>query len=399
MSKPEASIIVPLAGDPAAALRCLQGIAAQEGGPHFEVILVAAPEGRLQQLLASLQGDLKIVPSAQPLQLGEALRRGLEHAESEIAVVVRESAAPQSQWLAPLVCALREERVGVAVSQTLDTPAEAESPLGALAFAARTGDLRAVFQSEVPSALVLGTLALALCKRGLELRRVSESRIAAAAPPSPAARRPPPEAPELAIVVPTLDATSARLRRCVESLHAQTDVANEILILDNGAPPQGFTAPVNAGIRATRAPYVVVMNDDVEVLEGWWQPLHKALVEGASVACPLTVEGGMRHDFPAWCFAFSRKDLELIAHAPGELFDPSLVIWFQDTDLLRRLRQAGRAPVIVESSRIRHGLSRTLSTEDPVLEAWIHAQIASDRERFLAKHPDAQLGAAQLSAA
>jgi GT2 family glycosyltransferase len=87
------------------------------------------------------------------------------------------------------------------------------------------------------------------------------------------------------------------------------------------------------------------------------------------------------------------------SHAPGEFFDPSLVVWYQDTDLLHRLRQAGRPPVLVEESRIRHGLSQTVATEDPELSAWIQAQVAADREQFIRKHPNAVLNGHGLAAA
>ncbi len=109
------------------------------------------------------------------------------------------------------------------------------------------------------------------------------------------------------------------------------------MIVENGSPPQGFTAPVNTGVRAADTPYVVVMNDDVEPQPGWWPPLAAALGSGASVCFPLTIEGPMRSDFAAWCFAIARDGLARFSHAPGELFDPSLVVWYQDTDLLDRL--------------------------------------------------------------
>ena len=68
-------------------------------------------------------------------------------------------------------------------------------------------------------------------------------------------RRAPGEEVELSIVIPTLDATPSALRRCVAALHNTTDVAHEIVVVDNGAPPQGFTAPVNSrpARRARRA--------------------------------------------------------------------------------------------------------------------------------------------------
>jgi len=133
------------------------------------------------------------------------------------------------------------------------------------------------------------------------------------------------------------------------------------------------------------------MNDDVEPLAGWWAPLRAALDAGAAIAFPSTVEGPTRQDFAAWCFAMTQQGIAELSHAPGEFFDPSLVIWYQDTDLLHRLRQAGRPPVLVEGARIRHGLSETVASEDPELSAWIRGQISADRERFLDKHPDAVL--------
>ena len=51
-------------------------------------------------------------------------------------------------------------------------------------------------------------------------------------------------------------------------------------------------------------------------------------------------------------------------------------------------------PVVIESARIRHGLSQTVASEDPELAAWIRVQVAADRERFMAKHPDAVLNGA-----
>ena len=54
--------------------------------------------------------------------------------------------------------------------------------------------------------------------------------------------------------------------------------------------------------------------------------------------------------------------------------------------------------MFVETSRIRHGLSQTVGSEDPELAAWIRVQVAADRERFVAKHPDAVLHGHALSA-
>ncbi len=200
---------------------------------------------------------------------------------------------------------------------------------------------------------------------------------------------------ELSIVIPTLDAASERVRACIAAAQATTDVAHEIVVIDNGAPPQGFTAPVNAGLRAARGRYAVVLNDDVELLAGWWPPLRAALDAGAAVVFPLTIDGAMRNDFAAWCFALSRETLDDYAVAEGEFLDPDLVVWFQDTDLLERLRRDGRPPLLVEQSRIRHGLSLTVASEDPQLRAWINRQVAADKAAFERKHGAAVAGAAR----
>jgi hypothetical protein len=195
-------------------------------------------------------------------------------------------------------------------------------------------------------------------------------------------------APELTVVIPTLDVLSERVRRCVEAIRSHTDVDYEIVLADNSAPPQGFTAPANAGIRAARGAYVVVMNDDVEVLPGWWPPLRHALEQGAYASFPITQDGFHRHDFTGWCFAVSRETIARIGHTQEEFFDPQFRVFCQDTDLLLRLRQAGHPPVPVDASQITHHLSRTLrSRADKELADWIEQQIEEDRKAFERKWP------------
>ena len=50
----------------------------------------------------------------------------------------------------------------------------------------------------------------------------------------------------------------------------------------------------------------------------------------------------------------------------------------------------------VDGSRIRHGLSETVASDDPELREWITVQVARDREAFLAKHPEVQLTKAAM---
>lgn len=383
------SIIVPLAGGPAQALRCLEGIAAQPEDPAHEIIIVDDASVGLETLLGRLEGDVQVLRTPRRIGLAAATAHGLRHAGNEIVVVLRDAAVPAPGWLAPLAASLEDPSVGLAASATVGDPAS--NPVTTWSFGVRTPDVRAVGFPDVPAPHVAGALAVALGERGLRARTAPDSLVVPPGARSGGARRRAGEAPELTIVIPTLDAVSDRVRASVAAVQNTTEAAHEIVIVDNGAPPQGFAAPVNAGLRAARTPYVVVMNDDVEPLPGWWPPLREAIDAGIAVACPLTVDGAMRYDFPAWCFAMSRESVQEFSHAPGEFFDPELVLWYQDTDLLHRLRQANRAPLILESARIRHGLSQTVGSEDPALAAWIRVQVAADRERFIAKHPAAVL--------
>ena len=244
-----------------------------------------------------------------------------------------------SGFLGPLVTALADPGRAAATAVTaraLDEPAVA-----AHAIAVRRTDVPAL--PAAPAGLEIA--ALCAQARPSRQRRSNRARSAVGAPGARTGgcRRAPGEAVELTIVIPTLDAAGDRVRRCIAAAQATTEAPHEIVVVDNGAPPQGFTAPVNAGLRAARGRYAVVLNDDVELLPGWWPPLRAALDAGAAVAFPLTIDGAMRTDFAAWCFALSRETLDEFAVAEGEFLDPELVVWYQDTDLLQRLR-AGRTP-------------------------------------------------------
>lgn len=387
MSKPaaRASVVVPLSGGPGQALRCLQGLAAQGDEPQFEVIVVDDASTGLRHLLDQLAGDVQVLHNDRRLGLAGSLELALPRITAPVVVLLRGGAVPAVGWLRSLIGALEDPALATALSASdwdPRTPA-----LSAWSAAMRTEQLRSMAMPPVPDELLLGTLALQLSCHG-RAEVVAEGSVT---PPARDTVLAPGSPSELTIVIPTLDATSERVRDCLRAIAATTDVAHEVVMVDNGAPPQGFSGPVNAGIRAARTPYVVVMNDDVEPQAGWFEPLRDALDAGAAVAFPLTVDGAMRTDFAAWCFAIGREAIDTFSHAPGEFFDPALVIWFQDLDLLVRLQRAGRPPVLVRESTIRHGLSQTLASSEPRLAQWIEHQVESDRQRFEAKHPEVRL--------
>src|SRR5438876_1190798 len=81
---------------------------------------------------------------------------------------------------------------------------------------------------------VFGALALSLAARGARVEAIGASAITAPSTRTGAGRRGPGEAPELTIVIPTLDAASERVRACIAAVQARTEVAHEIVIVDNG---------------------------------------------------------------------------------------------------------------------------------------------------------------------
>jgi GT2 family glycosyltransferase len=396
---PAVSVILPLDGAPEQALRCLGSLSRLPDEPEHEVVIVDDASVGLEHLLARLEGDVAIART--PLRAGfaGAAARGAQTAQGEILVFLKGAAEVEHDWLAPLVDALEDPARAAAVSAVHGAP---DLPaVAAHAIAVRRTDLEGIGGvPAAPAGLEVAALCATLARRG-SVDVVARSVVRPPGGRTGGARRIPdasrPEI-ELSIVIPTLDATCDRVRRCIAAAQATTDCAHEIVVIDNGAPPQGFTAPVNAGLRAARGRFMLVLNDDVELLPGWWPPLRAALEAGEPVVFPLTVDGAMRRDFAAWCFALSRVTLERFAVAPGEFLDPSLVVWFQDTDLLDRLRAAGCPPLCVEASRIRHGLSETVETEDEALRAWIREQVVRDKQRYDATRVQARLDGAKAAA-
>lgn len=403
MSRPAPliTVIVPLPASPTAALAALEALAGLPEAPEHEVLLAVDAGGTLDELLTRVAGDVEVVRVDRRGGFGAAVAAAVARAGAPLVAIVRDGGHVTPGWLAALHQALLTDGdLAVATAVTSDdiaTPAVCAPALAcrrdALAGAVGTGAL------EVPDDLVIPAICTALAPEGgvrsvpgAVVRRVSERSAAARGAWKYGA------GPELTVVIPTLDATSDRLRACVRAIQAHTDAPHEIVIVDNGSPPQGFTAPVNAGLRAGRGSYLVVCNDDVEVLPGWWPPLRARLddrAQPAEVVFPFTVDGAMREDFAAWCFGLRRSALERFGVEPGEFFDPDLKVWFQDTDLLVRLRQERVPPVLVRESRIRHGLSETVGTADPSLRAWIDAQILRDKAAFESRHGGGVQGAAR----
>lgn len=388
------TLVSVLQGAPDRALRSLASLAGLRDAPEHDVVLVADGAVGLDDLLARVEGDVRIVRRPERGGVLAALTDALDGLDDATRVVLlRDAPEVTPSFLGPLVAPLTDDSCAAA---TAGGPEGLVAPVAAHVLAARAGTLRAALPQAtahpVAETLSMGALVAALARHG-SIEPVGASVVL----PTAGTRLPAGlgEAPELSIVIPTLDAASDRVRDAIEALAERTDAPHEVIVVDNGAAPQGFTAPVNAGLRAARGAYLVVMNDDVEVLPGWWEPQKAALDAGATVTFPLTIDGAMRTDFAAWCFAMTRATLDEFGVAPGEFFDPALCVWYQDTDLLHRLRLAGRPPQLVAEAMIRHGLSQTVATPDPALRAWIDARILEDKAAFESRWGTNVAGAAR----
>jgi N-acetylglucosaminyl-diphospho-decaprenol L-rhamnosyltransferase len=209
---------------------------------------------------------------------------------------------------------------------------------------------------------------------------------------------------DLAVVIVNHNAGDF-LPRCLESVFAASGgMATDVVVVDNGsrdgsagavaAHPRarlieneanlGFAAGANVGIRATEAPYVLLLNPDAEIIAGTLAALVKVAEERPDVGAvgalvrnpdrtiqpsarrvPRTVEA-MVHAFVGpvtpdnrWTRAYtmadwdraSEREVEWISgsamllrrralHEVG-VFDEGYFMYVEDVDLCTRLRQAG----------------------------------------------------------
>jgi len=231
------------------------------------------------------------------------------------------------------------------------------------------------------------------------------------------------EAQRVSAVVPTVGKSPylgpclAALRREGESLRDERGAVLEVIVVDQGeasasfAPeladhvvrlPRnlGFAGGTNAGIAAASGELVATVNDDVMVEPGWLSALVLALAEHPEAAavqgvnlsagdprvadsCGLAwnrwwqaVQRGVGAAPPAatadatpvfgvsaTAALYRRRNLEAVAR-DGEIFDPRLVSYYEDTHLACRLRAAGAGALLVPRARALHAGSTTGRTRN-----------------------------------
>lgn len=217
------------------------------------------------------------------------------------------------------------------------------------------------------------------------------------------------------IIIPNYNGAHL-LPACLNALHTQSRRDFVVTVVDDGSDDescallardypevdvlarpqnQGLAAAVNAGIAATSAPYVVLLNNDTEADPYWLDQLVGALdrrPQYAFAASKLLLfdrrdhihsagdyyrpngEPGSRgvwgHDSGqydvvsevfgpcAGAAAYRRSALEKLAEG-GRVFDEDLVMYCEDVDLNLRARRAGLRTIFVPTAVVYHKLSAT----------------------------------------
>lgn len=212
--------------------------------------------------------------------------------------------------------------------------------------------------------------------------------------------------PRVAVIIPNFNG-EAHLSECLDSLTAQTLTDFETIVVDNGSTDgsrclvrdrypwvrmitlgenRGFSAAVNAGIRASNTEYVVLLNNDTRACSHWLEHLVRTMdelpqaslgaskmlryeapdvVDAAGDAFSLRDWAGVnigagepasRYDRRAWVFgacagaAIYRRSLfeELGA------FDEDFFLTYEDVDVDLRAQLAGHRCIYVPEAVIYH---------------------------------------------
>jgi O-antigen biosynthesis protein len=248
----------------------------------------------------------------------------------------------------------------------------------------------------------------------------------------------PRQPPAVSVVIPTRDAVDL-LSACVDSLLAHTDYPDvEVIVIDNGSRdprtkrylerggmrvirddrPFNFSALNNRAVAEARGEVVVLLNNDVEIVEGTW--LSRLVAEaarpdvGAVGARLLFPDGTIQHAgvliglhglaghpyrhmsgsfvgyhgrlcvthtvsaVTAACLAVRR---DLYREIGG--FDERLAVAFNDVDFCLRLREAGYRNLLVPSAVLVHHESATRGLDqDGAKRKRFLAEVATMRQRW-----------------
>src|SRR5437764_10140166 len=106
-----ATVVVHLQGGPEQALRCFESLAMLPPEPEHEVIVVDDASVGLDELLARLEGDVKVIETPQRSGLAKSVELAAAEAGGEVLVMLRGAPEVAHGWLPPIVEAVASGRL------------------------------------------------------------------------------------------------------------------------------------------------------------------------------------------------------------------------------------------------------------------------------------------------
>lgn len=187
-------------------------------------------------------------------------------------------------------------------------------------------------------------------------------------------------APLYSIIIPTYNHCDDLLRPCIDSITTYTDLTDvEIIIVANGCTDNtkeyvtnlnrpfkliwfdqaiGYTKAINEGIKQAQGKYLILLNNDIEILPSeknhWLIELKKPFSDpNVAITGPLTLyDHNVQSNFIVFCCAMIPKEIFDKFGLLDEIFNPG---YGEDIDLTMRVKQQGYTIKCVNKTEFKNG--------------------------------------------
>ena len=172
---------------------------------------------------------------------------------------------------------------------------------------------------------------------------------------------------DISIVIPTYNHCDDLLKPCIESIKRYTNLSSvEIIVVANGCTDGtrdylnslgeivkliwvdeaiGFTCATNLGIKAATSDYVLLLNNDTEILQSpvhyWLDTLYQPFKDDEKMALTGSLElfdGDIGKNFIVFCCALIKREVFDVIGLPDEIFSPG---YGEDIDFTQKVEKNG----------------------------------------------------------